>query len=609
MAGVLDAFLAPLSSCLVVEGDNTSLVPERHFHRLAPHTPRILTSSTLDAAFRDDLRGMSWVFQEKLLGKAAFFQDIHWDSNSPGNPRTRFYRDRLQRIETLYRNVCVRLKVRYRILWLVPLADMTAVRAAILERVVPRYVRFVLWTSAPARPPAPLHVPVDQAFCDKLVLDRDVFLSHTCHVTDRRAGLVVTLKRKAQCGWSGWSRPVSEVAPRLCTRWSRPAPAHAGGTLATTVVAEDPDPDTAALTLKPLLNSMIPASARRAQGVKWSPWPGAMVSAVQRLDHCDVGAVLTLGFLPELEVVPHVLVMGTNLVPPTVLVPAGRGARPLPLAAVTAEFSVELWAGTALALAAVSLALAAAWWCSGRGALAAALQAGALHAVAPLLAQAPPGATAHRPLYAVWLLASVVLAAAYQGLLLSELTRPPADIGSLEQLESSGLDVLVPSGFWNIERNVLTPALRRRVRFVRRQDLGAALHRVVEDQDAALIVYRSQLATVMELQRAARGTPKSALHSFELPYKSMIAFGFASTGSPLAAHIQDSILRVEAAGLFEQPITGSTDVLSPGVSADWIDPLSLDEVLPAFVLLAAGQCAAGVVFLLEVLWHRLQLGH
>ncbi|KAK3917389.1 Methylthioribose-1-phosphate isomerase [Frankliniella fusca] len=348
-----------------------------------------------------------------------------------------------------------------------------------------------------------------------------------------------------------------------------------------------------------------------AHQITWSPWSGEVLGAIRRLGHCDVGVVLSQGFMMELGVVPHVHYLGVHLVSLTVLVPAGRGPRPLPLAAVTAEFSAELWAGTALALAAVSLALAAAWWCSDRGALAAALQAGALHAVAPLLAQAPPAAAAHspRPLYAVWLLASVVLVAAYQGLLLSELTRPPTDIDSPEQLARSGLDVLLPVGLWNVGLDLLPPALRRRARFVERPDLGAALHRVVEDQDAALIVFGPQLATLMESQRAARGTREFTLHSFELPFEIMGAFALASTGSPLAAPFQDHMLRAQEAGLFQQAITGSTDVLSPGVSADWVHPLSLDEVLPAFVLLAAGQCAAGVVFLLEVLWHRLQLGH
>ncbi|KAK3917382.1 putative glutamate receptor [Frankliniella fusca] len=593
VAELLDAFLPPLNGSLVVEGD-IALAPagRSHFHRLAPQTPRVLMSLMRDTSELDNL------------------------------------------------------KARHRVVMLVPLADVTQVGGFLsrLNIVLPS-VRFVLWTRAATRPPVTLHMTAETPvfLCGlPIVLAVSSADGHTgLYVLDgnppgcrqglrslgenhanllvlttnsfffrgtrpHRPGLAFNVSRRDQCGSrqqgggrSGWSRPVSEVAPRLCTTWS-PPPA-ADDTYATTVVAEDPGPDHH--LFRQLLTSVLAAS--RAT-ISWSSWPGKVLDAQLRLDHCDVAMLVTLGVL-DMEVSSHVHYVGPVPMRVTVLVPAGRGPRPLPLAAVTAEFSAELWAGTALALAAVSLALAAAWWCSGRGALAAALQAGALHAVAPLLAQAPPGATAHRPLYAVWLLASVVLAAAYQGLLLSELTRPPADIDSLEQLERSGLDVLLAHDLDRFATDFTSPALRPRVHRVESHEVAGALQRVAERQDAALIVRRTLLLSV-ELRRLS-GEQRRRLHAFELPIHRLMAFALASTGSPMIEPVQRAILRAHEADLFRMYLERSArDLEAAGAApAGWTRPLTLAEVTPALVLLAAGHCAAALVLLLEVLVHRLQL--
>ncbi|KAE8736726.1 Ionotropic receptor 230, partial [Frankliniella occidentalis] len=97
------------------------------------------------------------------------------------------------------------------------------------------------------------------------------------------------------------------------------------------------------------------------------------------------------------------------------VVPAGLGARRHPLQALVAEYPPALWCLTLLAALSVAVVLTRSSACGPAEAPA------LLRALAPLLAQPPPGRRSHHPLLGAWMLACVVLAAAYQGLLLKML--------------------------------------------------------------------------------------------------------------------------------------------------------------------------------------------
>ncbi|KAE8736727.1 Ionotropic receptor 231, partial [Frankliniella occidentalis] len=96
-------------------------------------------------------------------------------------------------------------------------------------------------------------------------------------------------------------------------------------------------------------------------------------------------------------------------------VPVSAGARRHPLQALVAEYPPALWCLTLLAALSVAVVLTRSSACGPAEAPA------LLRALAPLLAQPPPGRRSHHPLLGAWMLACVVLAAAYQGLLLKML--------------------------------------------------------------------------------------------------------------------------------------------------------------------------------------------
>ncbi|KAK3916743.1 Thymidylate synthase [Frankliniella fusca] len=287
-----------------------------------------------------------------------------------------------------------------------------------------------------------------------------------------------------------------------------------------------------------------------------------------------------------------------------VVVPSGIARVPQPLRAVTAEFSGHMWVATAVGLLAVVLAMAGAWVCRGRAPLPA-LAAAALEATAPLLAQAPPARPAHRPLTAVWLLMTVVIAAAYQGLLLRELTAPAREINSLEDLERSGLDVRVSTALEQSEGSLLTPALRDRARYFKRAQLPSLLHHVSDGRNAA-VVLASNTMNMAALVQHARERPKR-MHMFELPAWSMQASGVFTKGSPLQDAFKSIDLRVTGAGLkkrFWKKLVDEFHGSNRDPSSGEIRALSLRQLLPAFILLGVGHCLAALALAVEVLVHR-----
>ncbi|KAK3925059.1 Beta-1,2-xylosyltransferease XAX1 [Frankliniella fusca] len=318
---------------------------------------------------------------------------------------------------------------------------------------------------------------------------------------------------------------------------------------------------------------------------------------------CNLSAYLSMESIPVTPY-PHLTFGDVTIKGTMVVVPSGIARVPQPLRAVTAEFSGHLWAATAAGLLAVVLAMAGAWVCRGRAPLPA-LAAAALEATAPLLAQPPPARPAHRPLTAVWLLMTVVIAAAYQGLLLRELTAPAREINSLEDLERSGLDVRVSTVLQQREDSLLTPALRGRARYFSKRQLPSLLHHVTDGRNAAVVLTRNVMNMAFLAQHARR-RPKG-MHMFDLPVRSMQASGLFTKGSPLQEGFISIDLRAKGAGIKQRfwkmlvdAIHGSNRDPSSGV----IRALSLRQLLPAFILLGAGHCLAALVLAVEVLVHR-----
>ncbi|KAK3931500.1 Glutamate receptor ionotropic, kainate 1 [Frankliniella fusca] len=288
------------------------------------------------------------------------------------------------------------------------------------------------------------------------------------------------------------------------------------------------------------------------------------------------------------------------------IVPAGLGPVVNPLSAVALEFSPEVWYGTALA----ALGTAAALACTLRRDRGAAL----LLALAPLLAQAPPPPPpppphprlSLRPLLGAWLLVCVVLAAAYQGLLLGMLSsaRPRGEIDSLQALRDSGLSIHL---MWNIvgcmQGSDLLAELMERGTMLRYSDsfdflLDMALHK-----NSALIVLHDR-----NLQRLVNtlSIPDRKLHTFPLGLQYIKITAYAAHGSPLAGPIATTYRRLEAGGLLQH----WENVLDePGrrararhlESLPLAAPLTVDNMKPAFVVLAAGLALAGLVFAIEQL--------
>ncbi|KAE8748199.1 Ionotropic receptor 223, partial [Frankliniella occidentalis] len=402
-------------------------------------------------------------------------------------------------------------------------------------------------------------------------------------------------------GASGWRRPNGHPTSD-CSAWG-PRPHNSPPV----VYLERPDPPNE--QYREFVGSLVSAMHPPVR----TEWVSARVSYRVRSDlaACNLSGLVSYGsstpiFLPHLRPEWRIL---TNVV---VVVPVGRGPSFSLLKAVTAEFSAELWIASAAALLAMTLALAAASACLGRPRLPAALAVALLQTLAPLLGQPPQGRPAHRPLSAVWLLMSVVLAAAYQGLLLRELTAPPTEINSLEQLEQSGLEVLLSESL-HPHQHVVVPTLHSGARFFPYNSTVAVLRRIADDQNSSLVGHFDQPLgnALVQLTREQRGR----LHMFQLPGRHLRAYAWGSTKSPLVLKALHSVyLRSKQANLLAHYLHMKAVFLDQqNLGRDHshiVRPLSLGQLQPAFVLLFVGSCVLStIVFGLEVLCHRLTERH
>ncbi|KAE8743712.1 Ionotropic receptor 130 [Frankliniella occidentalis] len=313
----------------------------------------------------------------------------------------------------------------------------------------------------------------------------------------------------------------------------------------------------------------------------------------RRTFSCTLDALVTYRFSPTRSNWPELRNVDPILISMQVVVPAGL-QRVTHLQALTVEFSAELWWATVVAVVAVTMATVLAARLALGLPLATAWTAAPLQALAPLLAQAPPGRTAHRPLSTVWLLMSVVLAAAYQGLLLRELTAPPGEINSLEQLEQSGLDVRMSAEWYEYGQYFLSDKLRRRITHFSPVGLHTTVQEMAQYRNTALVM-QNDMSSRLVLSPYLTSTPKR-LHVFVVAHQLLVTQVWCTTGSPLEKPLRKAGLRAREHGLFDHMIT-STSIKQgdnghreggPGQDERLTRPLNLRQLQPAFWLLAYG---------------------
>ncbi|KAE8751732.1 Ionotropic receptor 101 [Frankliniella occidentalis] len=409
-------------------------------------------------------------------------------------------------------------------------------------------------------------------------------------------------------GWQG-----QPSRPRLCSRWKSP---ETGKTTPKFLSVRPPHYrqfDVPAAYDEPYhlaVSTLTTAVSRWLRTPIELSWESNNSVVFAQITNCSLNAAF-LNYPVKVRNVSHIEFDSFFMSPTIVVVPGGSVMRLNVLRAVTAEFSAELWIATALALLFMTAAMVVAWTTLGRPPLSA-LAAATLQTLAPLLAQPPPGRTAHRPLSAVWLLMSVVLAAAYQGLLLRELTAPPGEINSLEQLEQSGLDIYAEETIQlqdSLESR-LSQSLNTKIQYYNPMaDYMTALQRVVEGRNSALIC-RQHVMTTFILSRLS-----NRIHVFTLPNSTNLLASVISTkGSPFMKPLHSALSWFSASGLLKYYLTMADFHLtlnsaSKDTASKLNRPLSLGQLQPAFCLLAAGYVLSAVVFVLEVLCYKWSRRH
>ncbi|KAE8748298.1 Ionotropic receptor 172 [Frankliniella occidentalis] len=280
-----------------------------------------------------------------------------------------------------------------------------------------------------------------------------------------------------------------------------------------------------------------------------------------------------------------------------VIVPAGFGAGVSLLDAVLDEFSAALWWATGVATLCAVLVLSA-------SARRRDVSGAVLQVLAPMLGQAPPPLppAPPRPMLAAWLLACVVLTAAYQGLLLGKLFSavPRRELDSLRDVEDSGLPL---KALANLARaNILAVNLTTRIEYVTYSELQTVIEAVATARNCALITYLDRHAQSYMLPYMM---PPKKLHLIQLPYSDFNIIGLTTKGQ-LDRLMSRALMQVEAAGLLarwryaeyerERHHFARKLVLQQGPRT-----LTLYHLGPAFVVLGAGQAAGLAAFALEAL--------
>ncbi|KAK3925013.1 Replication factor A 51 kDa subunit [Frankliniella fusca] len=393
-----------------------------------------------------------------------------------------------------------------------------------------------------------------------------------------------------------WLRAKSPFYP-FCDTWLPPPPGGHLTIYALTPKSAFPVPFTFFDTL--VVNGTQPWRVRIVHRTTSSIDDSFQTAIGRALRSCHMDALLHF-YEPQpahpYEVAPIYAIRRRHV---SIVVPAGLGPAPFVLAAITLEFSPTVWWSTALAALCTAAALACALR-RDRG-------AAPLLALAPLLAQAPPPPPGPgpglRPLLGAWLLVCVVLAAAYQGLLLGRLLhrRPRGEIDNMRALEESGLPVYTTSEVFIAVEGSLPKSIRDRVLVWR--------HGLPEDhiyQEVALarrcaIIVGSDTPIWEDLLDML--VPRKLVHFFELTQSTQMVVGLTHRGSPLHAAIVDRIARIRDSGLLlhRQMLRTAQRSWATERSRETVRPeLGLRHMYPAFLVLLGGLGSAAVAFVAEL---------
>ncbi|KAE8745632.1 Ionotropic receptor 138 [Frankliniella occidentalis] len=398
-----------------------------------------------------------------------------------------------------------------------------------------------------------------------------------------------------------WQRQAPPFT-RLCSKWrsSDPAPRQ--------VLAFRPGRHV--VNPQPYIDFTTAIANSLGVRVEWrDEEPSVFAELRERFLNCSLSLLFSFRTLPMYS--RHgVSYEYLSFAPVHVVVPTGMDPHATLLQAVTDEFSTGLWCATVAALLGVTVATALALFAVLDRPLLEALADAPLQTLAPLLAQAPPGRTAHQPLSAVWLLMSVVLVAAYQGLLLRELTTPPGEINTLEQLEDSGLDIRVSKDLLIFNASFLSDTLRSRMTYVSPNDLNLALRMVADGRNTAVILQKDLNSVLLVSSYLTSEPPK--LHWFPIGVQYLNAEVAFTTGSPL----QELMKRINGWGWQHGLPQRMVDDLANRNRADLhaeheeenddalTRPLSLRQLRPAFLLLAYCYSVSAAILVCEIIYHK-----
>ncbi|KAE8737250.1 Ionotropic receptor 233 [Frankliniella occidentalis] len=274
----------------------------------------------------------------------------------------------------------------------------------------------------------------------------------------------------------------------------------------------------------------------------------------------------------------------TTLSAGVLAVPAGMGA---PRRSLVAEYPPALCCLTALAVLGVSAALAHS----------PAEAPTLLRALAPLLSQPPPGRPTRQPLLLAWLLVCVVLAAAYQGLLLKMLTRRVrGNVDSVEEflLQQNGLPIRASFDMYHL-KCVKYRELPMNISIVKTRFLLHAVMDAAFNRNLSVFTQRNLIPLwLLETER---------LHLIPAEQQAVRSQFFLPRRSPLAERFRLALARISGAGLVKHwEIWEDREYRRLKMSEDRREPVALDvrTVVSALAVLGGGLGMAVVALVAEV---------
>ncbi|XP_052133537.1 uncharacterized protein LOC127752362 isoform X3 [Frankliniella occidentalis] len=485
----------------------------------------------------------------------------------------------------------------------------------------PYFTRIILWTTAREKlPPAAL---MEIANATSQFCLRDVRFAVTVGDGSTR----MYLRGRSKCGdllvtwrelgrWTaarGWDRRTA-VMPRPCATWIPPETGHLP-----TLIYQNNAP------LRPLLSAfsqstnpgeLVMEEIKQSLGVCFdtkvinSSDVHGTSDGLRDIFECQRDITL---FRSPIQQFMHrgLSIFTWRMRALLAAVPRGLGPQLGILHSLTCAFSGPLWCAAVSAAATVCLSLS----CLSRQ-LRADWVGVVLQTLAPLVNQTlgPQRWRQHRLVYGTWILACVVLGAAYTGHLRSELTvtAREREMNSLEELETSNLKIVARYDL-DLAIDGLASWDYSRFSFQTNEiPLSSLLRRVVESRDTAVLMSEDEVCSA--------GPLGDKVHLFRLTSGSLQKTRFLTTvGSPFERHLIKTLGRLRAAGIHSrwlvvhqrklaahfgtpqsfQSFLDDFDNRWPAIARS-VRALQWTEVQPAFIVLGAGLLVAATALGFEL---------